>query len=372
MLEFLLTATGPDGKRDTLRIKADSAQEAYAELQSKGYVDITLHTDDVVAHLMDDMESIDNGFITAADAVSFRGMSNWRFFLFFVRKLYVIAWWLVLPAAGVLVWRIWATGSPGFFGYVAIFFLALPMLIALKTAYSGTYNEYEHMLEAFAWGQWEEVMERAKGLRDKIDNFELAAREACALAVLNRFEEGIAAMRMYAAESDIPDWMFQLRLAEVYDLIHEYDEALKCHRKAFEEAPDDPLVQLSLALSLLSNQKDTELAVSLIERAESQHLSDMAQTLLLIIKGLAATELNKYHEADEYFELLDAGLRPMAPASALVRMLLDINRACRAITLVRMGETARGENLFAQARPRLEAIRSTRLINRFKKALAEA
>lgn len=50
---YLISATDENGKRDTHRVEAESAQEACETFEASGYIDIILHSDDAYAATTD-------------------------------------------------------------------------------------------------------------------------------------------------------------------------------------------------------------------------------------------------------------------------------------------------------------------------------
>jgi hypothetical protein len=369
MPQFLLTATAQDGKRETVRLQADTAGDALRTLESIGYVDITLHTDDADAAATEMLPPTDEKYVSPAESVQLRSVTDLDFFLFLTKKLYVHVWWLMLIAIAVLVRQWWISSFPGFLGVAAMILLALPLILSLWSTFFAAGRKFQRMLEAGAWGRWQEVLDRAQRLRGKVPEFELDARAACAMAGLGRLDEGLATLGKHANSSDIPRWMYYARLAEVYDRVQQDDESLRCYRLAHEDAPDNPQVMLDLAMALLKNETDLAAAQQLIAAAEQQPLGDVAVLLLPFAKGLAALNSGNSHEAEQLFRATEDNLRPMAAGAALVRLVMDVNRACLAIALANLGEKREAETVFAIARPRLEALDSSRLIDRYERSI---
>ncbi|MCC6695333.1 MAG: hypothetical protein IT365_06865 [Candidatus Hydrogenedentes bacterium] len=367
MYDFLLTGIGANGKRETLCIQAETAQDAHSQFASMGYRDITLHTDDSAAAATR-LTALDTGHVSPADMVELRGTSDLGFFLFLLKKLYRLGWWLAIPAILLLLAGWWASGAIGaIFILIAFGLAALPLALALWTALTGNSRKYEKMLEAACWGRWPEVLKRLPALRGHVPDFELDVHTACALTGMGQFEEGLATLQPHADRSDCPQWMYLARLAQVYDTAHRYEEGLDCYQRAYESEPCNPTLMLELAMALLKNERDTARAMELIHSAEQQQLSDVLLLLLPHVKGLAALNWGNPGEAEQYFHTAEENLRPMAPAAAMVRLVMDVNRAYRAIALAELGRLREAEALFAMARPRLEALKSGRILDRWNR-----
>jgi tetratricopeptide (TPR) repeat protein len=212
------------------------------------------------------------------------------------------------------------------------------------------------------------VLDRIPALRGTVPDFELDVRGACALAGLGRFDEGMEQFRAHGNDPAVPLWMYLGRMSELYDLAQRYDEALQCHRDAWEDAPDNPTVVLDYALALLKYEKDTELALRLIGEIENQPKADLLIMVLPLLHGMAALNTGRDGDAPARLKEAEKNLRPMAKGSALVRFLIDIARTYRAIALARLGRGAEADRLFAAVRPRLKALNYTGLIERFRSA----
>jgi len=368
MLEFLVTCTDAEGKRETIRIQASSSREAIEKCALRGYTDITLHTDDAAAVAVATMPAVDDEVMKPADLVELRSLSSLGFFWMLYGKSWNYLWWAQAPALVWLAYGAWRGTPLTWVGWLASAILLLPPAIAVWLAFFGPARKYDAMLEAMCWGRWQEVLDRVPALRGSVPDFELDMRSACALVGLGRFDEGMALVRAHGNDPAMPLWMYLGRMSELYDLAQRYDEALQCHRDALEDAPDNPTVVLDYALALLKQERDTELAMRLIGEIENQPKADLLVMVLPLLHGMAA--LNSGHDNDAANRLREAekNLRPMAKGSALVRFLVDMARTYRAIALAKLGRSSEADRLFAVVRPRLEALNYTRLIERFRSA----
>ena len=380
MLDFYLTATDGQGKRETVCIQAATAKEAYAQAESDGYTDITLHTDDASAAAAAPMPETDN-IITPADMVELRSASDIEFFFFLLLALYKQFRWLALGSAALLVYFVgiapsfttsWFSPTLVTIGIIgASIPLGAPLAIALwSTLFSNT-RKYQAMLDAGGWGRWQEVIDIEPSLRGSVPDFELDVRLACAWVGLGKFGEGLALFEQHRNDPEVPRWLYLGRLSEVYNLAHRHEEALEFHRQAYEEAPDNPTVVLDYAMALLGNEVDLPRAQRLIAHAEAQPLSDTLQLMLPYIKGLAALNDKKSEEALTLFQEAESRLSPLAAVHALVRAAIDSVRAYRAIALAGLGKTAEAQQLFDAVRPRFEALDSVLLIRRFERAVTK-
>ncbi len=365
MLEFLVTCTDAEGKRETIRIQAGSSREAIEKCVLRGYTDITLHTDDAAAVAVASMPAVDEVVVTPADLVQLRSLSSLGFFWMLYGKSWSFLWWAQGPALAWLAYGAWRGAPMNWLGWLASAILLLPPVVAAWLAFFGPARKYDAMLEAMCWGRWQEVLDRIPALRGAVPDFELDIRSACALVGLGRFDEGMALVRAHGNDSAIPLWMYLGRMSELYDLAQRYEEALKCHRDAWEDAQDNPTVVLDYALALLKQERDIELAMRLIEEIESQPKADLLSMVLPLLHGMAALNSGRDSDAVARIHEAEKNLRPMAKSSALVRFLVDMARTYRAIALAKLGRSAEADRLFAVVRPRLEALNYTRMIERY-------
>lgn len=360
--DFLLTGTDPKGKRETVIVKAENGRDAYQSMQSRGYTDITLHTDDATVRLMQD-EDVDYTEFPPDAIIRTRDLSTFGLFRYAMVDFYRRAWMLVVIVIIFLIYRRVTWQTLDFLNITAIAVLLFPPIFMFLALYLRPARKYDLMLEAFTWWRWQEVLDRIPALRGLASDFDLTSREACALAGLGRFDEAFAKINAYSDSEKIPKWMYYNSLSEIYSIVHRFEEALDCLRKAYELYPDDPEVMIILAMSLLKHQIDTPFAEQLIARAEERPMSDMLLRIMPHIKGLVALNKQRYHEAEQLFLAAEQGLHPMK-VIPLDRLTVDINRAYLSIAQARLGEIEKAKKTFALASPRLKALKSTIIAKR--------
>lgn len=377
MPEYFYTATNRlTRKRETNSVEAASAQEALCELETADLDEIVLHTDDVaaaVSQMMPRKVSV-NEDITASDYVSFRTISDFGFFVYLTKKLYWQARWGLLVSSGLLLFvfleandfqRTYAN-----IGLLVLFclWLAPPVIALYATLFSPT-RKYNQIQEDFYWGRWNEVLRRLPRIRKHLPLIEVRAREAASLAGLGRLDEGLQIMEPLADQPEIPYWMYLSRLAEVYEYADQMEQCLTLRKQAYEAQPENSVLKLGYANTLLKLNLDSPLAHQLIEEAEAQPLSDLLQLFVPITKG--HLELNLGHYQRAFFQCLEGekGLKPFITTQPFARVYADVARAYAAIALAELGEMEEAETLFQSALPRLEALKSTRTIDRYREAI---
>ena len=372
MPKYLISGVDQTGNKMTKVIEANSGREAVAMMTSEGYAEITLHTDDASAAVLSSWKSEKSKKTSPADILKIRNMSQRQFLFYRVYRLYKRGWLSILIAFLILSYQCFVTHVLGVIGIIAIFVLLLPVLFVFVTAFAGPSQKFRRMIDAYAWGRWQEVLDLIPTLRGKVPEFELDARRAVALAGLGRLDEGLALIARHVNSAETPRWVYLARLAEVFSVAKQYDQSLTCHRMAYECDPENPLVQLGLAIALLKDEIDTPEARQLIEKAEQQTLSDMELMLFPYFKGLLALNENRFQQAEPLFLKAINKLQPLVPASPYFGLIVDLNRAYLAIAYARMGEKEKAERQFQLALPRLNALKSTRIIERYGRIMPES
>ncbi|QDT29021.1 tetratricopeptide repeat protein [Gimesia panareensis] len=376
---YLLTATDQHGKRDTHRVTADSAQQACNEFEENGYSDIVLHSDDVFAATTDLFPANDDveEHLTAADLVQMQHLSDFQQFLFTLRRAYWQSRWFYLLVILAFVYR-WHY-QLGWFGNVEeldaidlglLVVVLLPLVITLWYTYLSPARKYKQLMQAFAWGLWDEVIDLCPTLRGKIPGFELACRHAVALAAEGKFEEGMDMIEQFEEIQDIPRWMYLGRLSELYEVVKDGEQVIECHRLSYEAAPDNPTVQLDYAYALLKYQQNLPLAQQLMAEAEQQHLSELLKFMLPYLKGILALNQGRPNEAEKLFHECQSLLLPISHSEPMLQLFVDFNRGFLAIALAELGDPREAEKLYQLVEPRLKATDSTLIMERYAAAMA--
>ncbi|WP_298860419.1 hypothetical protein [uncultured Gimesia sp.] len=369
---YLLTATDEKGKRDTHRVDAENSQDAYQQYESQGFTDIVLHSDDAAAAasaLFPPNPDVEEHF-TAADMVELQFLTSFQFFLFMLRKAYWQMRWFLIIIIGVSVYRWMRTHEVSEIDYLIFVCLGLPIVISFWVAYFSPRQKYDKMLHAFSWGRWQEVLDQVPRLRGKIPDFELTGREAVAVAALGNFDQALEMMDHFVDSPEVPRWMYLGRLSELYEVAKDYDQVVECLRLSYEDAPENPTVVIDYAYGLLKYGNDNSLANKLLEDAEQQHMGELIELLILYFKGIFELNLGNLRVAESHFLKCQTGLLPIAPSQPLLQLFVDLNRAYLAITLAKIGEREQAEEIYQLALPRLKALDSELIMNRYAEAIA--
>ncbi len=366
--EYLLSGCSPEGKKETVRIDAPSADLAVKQLQKRGYEEIVLHTDDVSAHYTHASE-VENE-ITPAEFVKFRYFGSWLDDALFVAwKLYKSGWMVYGAALALLVFRRVMDWPRGLTDYAAAIVVAFPLGFSMLAQIFNPAHRYNRLIEALAWGHWEEVLLRLPRIRDKLPPEEGAFVEAQALAGLGRLNEAMTILKPFADDRQMPAWLYWGRLGDVYFAAGKPEMIVPAQEKALELAPDNPTVLLDLAMSLVRWRGDAARARDLLRQARTHALSDVLEVFSYAIEGMIELEDGNPAQARSLLEQTLDALTPFRHATPLIGSAIDRTCAYLALACAAAGDGKQAAGYYRRAEPRLHALRSTDLIVRCQQAL---
>jgi Flp pilus assembly protein TadD len=376
MPEYLLSGTGPDGRRTTERVDADSAEEALADLGGRGFSDIVLHTDEVQAAIGGHARVADS--VSPAEYVALGRSGPVGRWLIRARRVVTDNWLILLLAGGLFVARR-LTGDPlGFVDLLCLIGLAVPFVFptigSLLTGLAGMLpgaagaEEYARLTRAGAHARWDEVLERLPRLSGQAPAFDLAFWRGRALAATGRLDEGLRVVAPYANGRRIPEWMYWSLVAELYGFAKRHDDQIAAHERACELSPDNATVRLDLGLTLVRYRGDTRRGRQMLEAAKALPVSDTTRFAVSWLEGVLALESGEAAAAREH---LERALAEMGPVRASpLSMPMDARlRASLAVALARLGETAAGLREFRRGEAFLRAHQSDDLIARCEREL---
>lgn len=370
MPEYLATGRNSDGKKVTERVDTTSADEALRILRERGYDDIELHTDDVGAHYT--RQSAVNEVISPGQILWFRRMpSSLAFYLIVTLELDKKGWtWCVLPLA-LLAYRRYSQ-LPWIWGEtVTVVLLLSPLAWGLGGQFfRGQARRYRNLMEAVAWGRWEEVLAEADSVGKAVPADDIAFQKAKALAGLGRLEEGLRVVKPFSDGVKIPEWMYLSRLAGVYQTAKCPDESAASMKEALSLVPDNATILIDIANSEVWLRHNPRRARELLARARTHALSDVIKLFAVYTDGLIALEERREREASPLLQQAYEGLYALRHATPLMGITLDKIHVGLGLALAATGDEDAARSHFKQAMPRLQALKLDDHIARCEKALA--
>lgn len=369
--EYLFTALDPEGRRVTDRLEAESADAVVLILETRGYSEIVLHTDDVGALYSKQGEVAST--ISPKEFVGLRQHgSSLDILLFAVRKHYQNNWKWYLPSTLWLAGRWFWGPSWGVIDYLALTFTVFPLaFIPFFHFFLPTHpGDYNRLIEAIAWGRWAEALERLPAVRAGLPAEEAAFREGQALAGLGRLDEALRVVRPFSDGQRIPEWMYWSRLPDLYSAAGQPDRIIVSLERAESLAPKNATVLLDLALAVLRYRRDADRGRVLIDRAKSHAISDVLAVFVELAEGMWSLEVGNATEAKRRLEQSRQGQERFRNASPLIGAALARTDAYLALAESALGDRNAAKRHFRQAEPRLRALKSLDLIERCERALS--
>ncbi|WP_165246545.1 tetratricopeptide repeat protein [Paludisphaera soli] len=374
MPEYLLTGRDATGKTVTESVEAGSTDEAVRiAREAMGLDEVVLHTDDAGA--LYSRQADVAGAISPRDYLRFRDLpAPIAGLLVLSRNLYRGRRWTMLLALGVVAFRRWDGRPWSWVDWLATAYLLAPALFAAAAQiFRGEAGSYERMIDAVAWGRWEEVLRLVDELQgSNVPPEELAFQRARALAGLGRVEEGLAAVAPYGDGEVMPEWLYLGRLPDVLCAAQRFEEARAAMERALELAPDNPTILLDMARFEARHGDDPRRARELLEEAREHALSDVVVPFALALEGQIVRAEGRPREAVALLEEARGRLSAFRHASPLIGVSLDYIEADLALAHAAAGDADAASRHARRALPRLRAQGDSVMIGRLRSALGPA
>ena len=374
MPEYLATGRSPHGKKTTERIEAESADEAVRTLQDRGFSDVVLHYDDVAAHYHRTIEVEGDEPVSPRESLWFRNLpAPLAGILFISLRIYQKNWLLNLLNAGLLILRRYQHRPWGFLDYLLAGVLALPLIWAIAAQFfRGVAGRYNALVEASAWGRWEEVLQRVDSVGRQVPPEELAFRKAQALAGLGRLDEALQVVEPFQDGEAMPEWMYWARMPDLYTTAKRPELAMNAVETALELAPENATVLLDGARLMARERRDLHRARDLLEKARTHALSDVLQPFATFIEGMIRLEEGHPRDARPLMEDAFRKVQAFRHASPLIGAQLDLIHAYLTLACAGEGDMEAARRHYDLAKPRLQALKSEDLVGRCEKVLGFA
>ncbi len=243
----------------------------------------------------------------------------------------------------------------------------LPIFAAFVSHYSGPAQRYEQVIENFAWGRWQAVIDLLRS-PNKIPHDEVTLRRASALAGLGKLAEAISMIEPLANEDVMPYWLYCSRASEVYSIAGDHETAFEFLEKAVENAPMNSTALIDLAMACVKRRREVDRAEKLLGRVDPATLADMTGPFFDYVNGVIELRRGNPKQAIDKIEEVIPRVQVYRHASPLVGLWLDEFHTMLAIAYATIGEYETSRSLFVQSRPRLLALRNIYLIDDYLEA----
>jgi tetratricopeptide (TPR) repeat protein len=358
MPEYLATVRRPDGRKVTENVIADSADEAVRILRERGYDEVVLHNDDIMALFTRQREKAEH--ISPGDYLLFRKLPRGvGFFVVVTRQGYRKMWSAMVPFALILAYLRLAGYPWTFLDWLCVAILLFPPAFALVVALfgRGTQARYQQMMDALYWGRWEESLRRADRIKVKASPHEIPLRKAQALAGMDRLDEALTLVKPFGDGKTVPGWFYRSMLAQVFEFARRRDEAIAQLEQAVELAPDNATMLMGLARLVIWHKRDARRARELLTQARAHALSDLSAPFADLLEGVILLEEGRPRDA---LPLLEAAHKSYHARRNMGLGYVQAEHAMLGLALAHaaLGESDEALKLYGKVRPRLVALRS--------------
>lgn len=368
MPKYLVSGIDHRERSTTEVVSAPNADEAVRRFAARGFSNVVLHSDEVIAHLFQP-KALEH--LTPRDYLAIGRVNRFGFLWRVIARLYRSQALLFAIDVALIVGRRILDVDWGLIDSIAAMFLASPILIVLFGELFNPSRKYERAMAYNAWGRWAEMLSALPAVRRYLPAPQYAFHEAKALAGLGRLDDAMETVRPYADDPKTPAWLYWGQLADVFTAAKLPDRVIECGEKAVEHAPDNVTVLIDLAMTLLRYRRDAVRARPLLERAHTHAVSDVIRPFLIMADGVLALEENR---PDRARPLLEEGLKEairFRHASPLVGSAIDRIHAYLALTCAALGDHVAADEHYKIAEPRMRAFEANDMIERCEAALGK-
>jgi tetratricopeptide (TPR) repeat protein len=368
MPKYLVSGKDYRDHRVTAAVNAPNADEAVRRFSARGFVDVTLHSDEVIAHLFKP-KVLEH--LTPRDYLAIGRVSRLGFMWRLVVRLYRAQFWVFVLGIALIVGRRILEVPWDVIDTLAVGMLTSPIVIVLFSELFNPSRKYERAMAYNAWGRWADMLAALPSVRRHISPAVYAFHEAKALAGLGRLDDALEIVRPFADDHKTPAWLYWGQLADVFNAAKKPDRVIECGEKAVEHAPDNVTVLIDLAMSLLRYRRDTVRARELLDRAREHAISDVLRPFLIMAEGVLALEEKHPERARPLLEEAIIEAQRFRNASPLVGSAIDRMHTYLALACAALGDHAAAEEHYRIAEPRLRAFDATDMIDRCEAVLGK-
>lgn len=376
MPEYLVSARSPDGRKITERMEASSPDEVVKLLESRLYSEIVLHTGEIEAFYDREMKGLKPDACQSPPVVPPREFLRMRLsstflgqVLFLVRTLYIRCWWTFVIPLAFLAFRwsngvVWDDWDQLLAAWCLVPFVLAPLIVLFGAGW-----KYNRVIDAYAWGRWNAVLNLLPALDGHVLAHEIAFRRAVAQAALGQLDEALQGVKPYSDGKEMPFWMYLGRLSEVYSAARDVESTVAAMEKCAELAPHEPTALLDCATTLIRRKRDVRRARHFLDEARKHPISDVIAFAVDQCQGMISLEEGHALEARDYLNQALEKIRPFRHASPLMGSAVDRIHAYLALANAAAGDLEVAAKHYRIAEPRLRALNYDDLIERCEAAL---
>jgi hypothetical protein len=373
MAQFLFSARNPHGVQVTERIEAVNVSAARYALETRRYLDIVFHTDDMTAALRavagTKRDKDDDFWTPEMELRARRGRTNLSRMVSPLKRLSVC--WVPLlfgtiygAYRGPWGWELWLAVV------LDAWFIKFYVLLILPGI------SYNLLLRAAVWHRWGRVrfwvgiIRWLKGMgRASISEFELCIRLAAVSASEGKLDEALRLLARFEKDPKVAKGSYFGRLASIYEMARDFDGMLRCKKAAIEQGSGSAGELIAYAGGLIERRRDVNGARQALALAKEKEITELAARYVAFYEGLISIEEGDYAAAQG--SLVQA-LKMAACQSEqpLVQGWVIFVKAYLCIAVGHLGEKAKARQLLRAVKRFLTVRREEELLERCRAAAA--
>jgi tetratricopeptide (TPR) repeat protein len=348
MPTYLWTGKNAQGADTAEKINAPTPELARDLLEKRGYTDLKLLKDDLMAEITAKNEIISK-MPAAKEAQLLRKgkVTLWEYATTVLRDVAFIA----IACAGLVI-LFW-----GRHPYLSAFFALLIVLTAVAFARIRL-NGYlfTRMVEAREWHRADETLRLLLRLEKILKPEDVSLYRSLALIWKGNISSGIADWAQH--RSKVSPWRYSAHLSILYENAGDIDRAIELGEQAVAQNPNVGALYIDLAWKYLLHERNLPRAKELLEHAERLEQIELAKAFLLRNRGIVALREGRFAEAERLF--LEAfGIFQAHKEMHFRYSNMMLTKAFLAQASAKLGKPQQAKEDFSEAKEWLEAAKMT-------------
>ena len=359
MPTYLWTVKDARGAEIAEKITAPTAQLARELLEKRGYTDLQLINDDIVAEFSRGNQAIDDAPAEKRVEWTRKGKITFGEYVAAIAKDVGL---LALACGGGMFWR-WSRGD-----LWGVFFFGLIIVITTIILARLRYKSYlfTRMLDAREWHRAEETLRLLQRLTPVMKPEDMSLYRS--MALVWKGEVAIALADWQQHEGKISQWLYLSHLSSLHEEAGNIDLAFALREQAIAANPNIGALYIDLAWTYLIHERDLRRAKEATEQAQILELNELAKPFLIRNRGIIALREGRFEEAEKVLsEALAFWTANKRMHLSYTNLMLTKAFLCQA--RAKLGKVAQARADFAEAKEWLEAAKVTPVLTACERTL---